>query len=89
MKIEELENVLLSQIEALSDNDFLAKPEDAEQLISRSKAMSELTNSYIDIQKTKIEAQRVKIEVVKVAQNSVGLGYESYLGIDAPDIKRK
>ena len=67
MRIEELENTLLDQIEKLNQDDVMASPEEADRLIARSKAMSELTNSYIDIQRTKIEAQRVKIEAVKVA----------------------
>lgn len=83
MRIEELENVLLDQIEKLNQDDVMDKSDEADRLIARSKAMSELTNSYIDIQRTKIDAQRVKIEAVKVAQDSCGLGYENYLGIEA------
>lgn len=64
--IEELENTILSQIEALGDNDFLSDPEDAKQLIDRSRAMAELTNSYIEIQKTRLEGQKVKVDAVRV-----------------------
>lgn len=83
MKIEELENTLLDQIEKLNQDDVLINPEEADRLIARSKAMSELTDSLIDIQRVKIDAQRVKIEAVKVAQDACGLGYENYLGIEA------
>lgn len=64
--IEELENTILSQIEALGDNDLLSDPEDAKQLIDRSRAMAELTNSYIEIQKTRLERQKVKVDAVRV-----------------------
>ena len=64
--IEELENTILSQIEALGDNDLLSDPEDAKQLIDRSRAMAELTNSYIEIQKTRLEGQKVKVDAVRV-----------------------
>ena len=87
-KIEELENTLLSQIEALSDNDFM-KEKESRELIERSKCMSALADSFIEIQKTKIEAQKVKIDAVKIwhdtmtgikgADNSV----QKYLGIEA------
>ena len=83
MKIEELEATLLDQIEKLNQDDIMDKPEEADRLIARSKAMSELTDSIIDIQRVKIDAQRVKIEAVKVAMDSCGLGYENYLGIEA------
>lgn len=83
MKIEELENTLLDQIEKLNQDDILKAPEECDRLIARSKAMSELTDSIIDIQRVKIDAQRVKIEAVKVAQDACGLGYENYLGIEA------
>ena len=82
-EIEELEKTLLDQIEKLNQDDVMVSDKDNEQLIARSKAMSELTNSYIEIQKTKIDAQRVKIDAVKVAMDSCGLGYENYLGIEA------
>lgn len=83
MKIEELEATLLDQIEKLNQDDVMVSDKDNEQLIARSKVMSELTNSYIEIQKTKIDAQRVKIEAVKIVQDACGLGYENYLGIEA------
>lgn len=83
MKIEELEATLLDQIEKLNQDDIMDKPEDADRLIARSKAMSDLTDNIIEIQKVKIDAQRVKIEAVKIVQDACGLGYENYLGIEA------
>lgn len=83
MRIDELEATLLDQIEKLNQDDIMDKPEEADRLIARSKAMSDLTDNIIEIQKVKIDAQRVKIEAVKVAQESCGLGYENYLGIES------
>ena len=86
--IEELENTILSQIEALGDNDLLSDPEDAKQLIDRSRAMAELTNSYIEIQKTRLEGQKVKVDAVR-AMHAVTTGNKSeddkiqrFLGIE-------
>ena len=83
MKIDELESTLLDQIEKLNQDDVMTAPEEADRLIARSKAMSDLTDNIIEIQKVKIDAQRVRIEAVKVAQDACGLGYENYLGIEA------
>ena len=83
MKIDELESTLLDQIEKLNQDDVMTTPEEADRLIARSKAMSDLTGNIIEIQKVKIDAQRVRIEAVKVAQDACGLGYENYLGIEA------
>ena len=83
MKIDELEVTLLDQIEKLNQDDVMTTPEEADRLIARSKAMSDLTDNIIEIQKVKIDAQRVRIEAVKVAQDACGLGYENYLGIEA------
>lgn len=83
MKIDELETTLLDQIEKLNQDDVMTNPEEADRLIARSKAMSDLTDNIIEIQKVKIDAQRVRIEAVKVAQDACGLGYENYLGIEA------
>ena len=83
MKIEELESTLLDQIEKINKDDIMDKPEEADRLIARSKAMSDLTDNIIEIQKVKIDAQRVKIEAVKIVQDACGLGYENYLGIEA------
>ena len=84
--VSELENVILDQIEKLNQDDVMAKPKEAELLISRSKVISDLSNNFIEIQKPKLDAQRIKIEAVKVAQDAKGLGYENYLGIEDGDI---
>lgn len=65
MKIDELESTLLDQIEKLNQDDVMTNPEEADRLIARSKAMSDLTDNIIEIQKVKIDAQRVRIEAVK------------------------
>jgi hypothetical protein len=89
--IKELEISILDQIQKLNDDSIMADAEDAKQLIERSKAMSDLTNSYIEIQKTKLDAQRIKIETVRVIhQTSIGIKYEDekvkkYLGIEFKD----
>ena len=75
LKIKELENVLLDQIEALSDMSINEKPEEAQQMIERSQAISNLTNAYIGV-------QRVKLDVVKEV-NRGGSLYETYLGIES------
>ena len=73
MKVQELESVLLDQIEKLNDDSVL---EDAEKmLIERSNAMVGLTNSFIGV-------NRMKLDVVKEL-NKGGNLYESYLGIES------
>lgn len=73
-RLQELENVLLDQIEKLNQDDIASDKEAAQVLIERSQAMSTLANSYISI-------NRLKLDVVKELNNSGGL-YESYLGIE-------
>lgn len=73
MSVQELEEVLLNQIEALND----PTEEDAEKAninIERSKAIVGLTNAFIGV-------QRVKLDVVKELNNGGNI-YEKYLGID-------
>lgn len=85
-RILELENVLLDQIEKLNDDSVMSDTEQVKNLIERSRAVSDLTNSFIEIQKTKLDAQKVKIEAVKVASNQgYGLKFEKYLGIEAAE----
>lgn len=74
MDIKELEKTLLDQIEKLNDDSIADSEETCRALIERSNAMSDLTNSYIGI-------QRLKLDVVKTLENNGGL-YEEYLGID-------
>ena len=73
-RLQELENVLLDQIEKLNQDDIANDKEAAQVLIERSQAMSSLANSYISI-------NRLKLDVVKELNNSGGL-YEDYLGIE-------
>lgn len=71
--ITELEKVLLDQIEKLNDDSIMEQPEQAKMLIDRSNSISNLANSFISVQKT-------KLDVVKELNKNGGL-YESYLGI--------
>ena len=74
MKIQELENCLLDQIEKLNDDSLASDVDAAKAVIEKSKAMSDLTNSYIGL-------QRMKLDVVKHLSANGGL-YEDYLGIE-------
>lgn len=76
-RLQELENVLLDQIEKLNQDDIASDKEAAQVLIERSQAMSTLANSYISI-------NRLKLDVVKELNNSGGL-YEDYLGLGIED----
>lgn len=71
--ITELEKVLLDQIEKLNDDSIMEQPEQAKMLIDRSNSISSLANSFMSIQKT-------KLDIVKELNKNGGL-YESYLGI--------
>ena len=73
-RIEELENVLLNQIEMLNDDSILTDPDEARTAIDKSKAISDLTRNFTEI-------QRMKLEVVKVAMQDNG-SYDKYLGIE-------
>lgn len=73
-RLQELENVLLDQIEKLNQDDIASDKEAAQVLIERSQAMSNLANSYISI-------NRLKLDIVKELNNSGGL-YKNYLGIE-------
>jgi hypothetical protein len=74
-KFEELENAILGQIGMLNDNSVMSSKEDAEQLIERSKAISTLANSFIGV-------NRLKLDVVKEMNRNGNPGYEKYLGIE-------
>ena len=73
-RIKELEETILNQIEALNDDSLSDDADKAQRMIDRSKAISELTNSFIVI-------QRMKLDVVKEL-NENGSIYEKYLGVD-------
>lgn len=75
MKMQELEDVLMDQIEKLNDDTILDKPEEAKLLIERSKEITGLANSVIEINRT-------KLEIVKELNRGGNL-YEKYLGIEA------
>lgn len=73
-RIKELENVLLDQIEKLNDDSIFDDEEKAKIMIEKSKAISDLSRNFTEI-------QRMKLEVVKHAENS-GTSYTKYLGIE-------
>ena len=72
-RIKELEDTILNQIEALNDDSLSDDADKAQRMIDRSKAISELTNSFVSV-------QRMKLDVVKEL-NKNGSIYEEYLGI--------
>lgn len=79
--IKELENALLDQIEKLNDDSIAEDEEKSKTLIERSRAMSELADSYIG-------ACRMKLDVVKELNRSGGL-YEDYLEIEDKTVLAK
>lgn len=70
----ELENVLLDQIEKLNDDSICEDIEQAKVLVERSKAISELSRNFTEIQKT-------KLDIVRHAEINGNL-YTKYLGIE-------
>lgn len=74
-RIKELEDVLLNQIEMLNDESILTDKEAAMLQIEKSKAISDLTKNYTEIQKT-------KLDIVKVALHDGSGYYDKYLGIE-------
>ena len=85
MRYEELEKVLLDQIEKLNQDDVMANPDESKALIERSRAMSDLTSAYVDIQRNRLEERRLTIEAVRLASNEgLGLRFERALGIEPP-----
>lgn len=70
----ELENVLLDQIEKLNDDSICEDIEQAKIMVERSKAISELSRNFTEIQKT-------KLDIVRHAENNGNL-YSKYLGIE-------
>lgn len=73
-KIEELEKTLLDQIEKLNDDTIFEDKEKAGILVERSKAISGLTQNFVNV-------QRMKLDVVKTLSENGGI-YENYLGIE-------
>ena len=74
MKMDELENVLLDQIEKLNDDSLAEDKENAQIMIEKSKAMSNLAGRINDL-------NRLKLDVYKEANANGGV-YEKMLGID-------
>ena len=73
-RFDELENVLLNQIEMLNDESILTDKESATIAIEKSKAISDLTGNFTELQK-------VKLDIVKTAMKEQGV-YDKYLGIE-------
>ena len=73
-RFDELENVLLNQIELLNDESILTDKESATIAIEKSKAISDLTGNFTELQK-------VKLDIVKTARKEQGV-YDKYLGIE-------
>ena len=73
-RFDELENVLLNQIEMLNDESILTDKESATIAIEKSKAISDLTGNFTELQK-------VKLDIVKTARKEQGV-YDKYLGIE-------
>ena len=72
-RIKELEDTILDQIEKLNDDSIGDDPEAIQRMIDRSKAIAQLTDSFVSI-------NRMKLDVVKEL-NKNGSLYENYLGI--------
>ena len=73
-RFDELENVLLNQIEMLNDESIYTDKESATIAIEKSKAISDLTGNFTELQK-------VKLDIVKTAMKEKGI-YDKYLGIE-------
>lgn len=73
MKLNELENVLLDQIEKLNDDSISEDEKATEMLVNRSKAISDLAGNVMNL-------NRLKLDVVKHAEQNGGV-YDDYLGI--------
>lgn len=54
-EIEKLEEILISQIEMLCDDSILVDLEKLNNLIVRNREISELVQSYLNIQRLKID----------------------------------
>ena len=74
MKLNELENVLLDQIEKLNDDTIADDEKLTRMLVERSQAISNLSTNVMNL-------NRLKLDVVKHAEVNGGL-YDSYLGLE-------
>lgn len=75
MKLDELENTLLDQIEKLNDDSLADDPDKAQLMIEKSKVMSDLAGRVT-------EMNRLKLDVYKEANQNGGI-YEKFLGIES------
>ena len=73
-EINEVENMLIDQIAKLNDDSIMGDAEQAKLLIDRSIQISNLSNSFVNL-------NQLKLDIVKELNKSGGL-YESYLGIE-------
>lgn len=80
MKLNELENVLLDQIEKLNDDSIGDDVEAVKNMVERSKAISSLTDNIMEL-------NRFKLDVVKHCEQD-GTLYEQFLGIEQPKTKK-
>ena len=74
MKLDELENTLLDQIEKLNDDSLADDLEKAQMMIEKSKVMSDLAGRLN-------EMNRLKLDIYKEANANGGM-YEKLLGIE-------
>ena len=75
MKIDELENTLLDQIEKLNDDSLAEDVDKAKMMIEKSKVMSDLAGRVIEL-------NRLKLDVYGEANENGGI-YEKFLGIES------
>lgn len=74
-KIQELENVLLDQIEKLSDDSLFENKESANVVLEKSKAISFLSSNFVEL-------QQLKLNIVKTVSNSRNKSFNNFLGIE-------
>ena len=79
MKIDELENTLLDQIEKLNDDSLAEDADKAKIMIEKSKVMSDLAGRVTEL-------NRLKLDVYREANENGGI-YEKFLGIEANEKK--
>ena len=80
--IEEIEKALLGQIELLGEDGILDDPEKAKLAIEKSKAISDLTNSFIGVRNSMQNEARLRLEAAKFVSTADGYTYQKYLGVE-------
>lgn len=78
-KVEELEKTILDQIEKLNDDSLFEEESKAKIVVERSKAISGLTQNFV-------EMQRMKLDVVRTMADTRGI-YGEYLGVESKKIR--